>query len=183
MSDSAPKWHLMAKPSRQGLGRLRALPGVDPSRVGDLAHWTVCPLGEGFDLLVPTIARALGMIDLPRFVIEWDRLVSTGSHLMLKSSQVPKEVPKLRRYIRKHLGCASIGLKGKFSEPHVTLNYACAEPAFERSIKPISWAIDEVLLIESVTGEGRHVLHGRFPITPRQGMLFPLTHCTEARAA
>jgi 2'-5' RNA ligase len=166
----------MAK-SRQAQARLRAVPGVDLSRVGDLAHWTVCPLGEGFGALVPIIAKALGTIDLPPFAIEWDRLVSTGGHLMLTSSRRPKEVAKLRRYIRKQLGDAGIHAKDKLSEPHVTLNYTCTEPVFEREIEPIRWAIDEVLLIESVTGKKRHVAHARFEIRPRQSMLFPLTRC------
>lgn len=178
-ADSLSMWYLMVKP-RQGHDRLQAFAGADPSRTGPLAHCTVLPLGEGFGPVVPAIAQVLDEIDLMPFRIDWDRLVSTGSHLMLKASRPPADIARLRRYLRKYLRRIGVVPPGKSSDPHVTLNYSSAEPAFDRIIEPMSWLIDEVLLIESRIGKKQHVTHARFPIRPRQGMLFPLMRCSVA---
>lgn len=48
--------------------------------------------------------------------------------------------------------------------PHISLDYG---KAVERhhGIDAISWLVEEFLLIESVQGEGRHVVRERFPLS------------------
>lgn len=170
--DSHPKWHLMAKPV-EGWAAMHRLRGVDRERGVDLLHWTVLPLGVGYEGLSSVIAMALREIDLLPFVIRWDRIVATGRYVLLKPSHVPREVRRLRRVIRKALAQAGITLTGGASAPHVTLNYRWAGAVFEEEIEPIVWRIREVMLIESLTGQAEHKSHGLFPLVPRQGFLFP----------
>ena len=47
--------------------------------------------------------------------------------------------------------------------PHITLAYR-PDGLGTEAIIPISWMVEEVLLIESVVGEARHVVHGRWPL-------------------
>lgn len=150
-----------------------ALRGADPARGDDLLHWTVLSFGSGFAHLAPIIAAALREIDAAPFTIRWDRLVATGRYVMLKPSIVPREVALMRRSIRKALAKAGVPLPRSSSAPHVTLNYRWDGAAFEETIDPLAWRIDTVLLIESLTGQARHRPHGRFPLIPRQGFLFP----------
>lgn len=152
---------------------MHRLRGVDRERGEDLLHWTVMPLGAGYEPLATVIARTLREIDLLSFVIRWDRIVATGRYVMLKPSHVPREVRKLRHAIRKALAQAGITLAGGASAPHVTLNYRWDGEAFEEEIEPIAWRIREVMLVESLTGQAEHKPHGLFPLIPRQGFLFP----------
>jgi 2'-5' RNA ligase len=99
--------------------------------------------------------------------------VATGHHVTLKTSTVPREVARLRRLIRRALAQAGVPLTGSASPPHVTLNYRWDGPTFEDEIEPIVWRVREILLIESLTGQAKHDPHGRFPLIPRQGFLFP----------
>ena len=48
---------------------------------------------------------------------------------------------------------------GATPRPHVTIYYR-RDGLKDESIDPIEWAVNEVLLIESVVGQTRHVPHG-----------------------
>lgn len=152
---------------------MRALRGVDLDRGEDLLHWTVMPLGPGYEIHAPIIAAVLKEIDLDPFPICWDRLIAVGDHVLLKPSRTPWEVAKLRRAIRTVLGQAGVPIPKQSSPPHVTLNYQWTGEAFKENIEPIVWDVRDIVLIESLTGRARHEPHGTFPLIPRQGFLFP----------
>ncbi|HEX5684708.1 MAG TPA: 2'-5' RNA ligase family protein [Ideonella sp.] len=62
--------------------------------------------------------------------------------------------------------------------PHMTLVYD-PQVIQKQSIRPISWAVRELVLIHSFLGQGRHVALGRWPLygntsmRPREGELMP----------
>ena len=172
MDESQSEWHLMAK-CAEGRQAMHALPGVDRARPEHLLHWTVLPLAPGLRQAVPLLREALREIDFAPFTFLWDRRVAARRYLMLQPSHVPREVPGLRRAIRKSLKRLDLPLLGKATRPHVTLSYRWDGPAFEEPVEPIAWGIEEILLVESLTGRKTHEVHGRFSLLPRQGVLFP----------
>lgn len=55
--------------------------------------------------------------------------------------------------------------------PHLSLGYGNA-PSRSLTVPPIGWQADELLLIKSIHGEGRHEPLAAFPLIARQGVLF-----------
>lgn len=157
----------------EGRQAMHALPGVDQARPEHLLHWTVLPLAPGLHHAVPLLREALREIDFAPFSLRWDRRVAAGRYLMLQPSHLPRDVSGLRRSIRKSLKRLDLPPLGKATRPHVTLSYRWDGPAFEEPIEPIVWRIERLLLVESLTGRKMHAVHGRFPLLPRQGVLFP----------
>lgn len=172
MDESRSEWHLMAK-CAEGRRAMHALPGVDRARPDHLLHWTVLPLAPGLRQAVPLLRGALREIDFAPFTLLWDRRVAAGRYLMLQPSELPREVSGLRRAIRKMLRRLDLPRLGTATRPHVTLSYQWDGPALDEAVEPIAWRIEEILLVESHTGRMTHEIHGRFPLRPRQGVLFP----------
>ena len=152
---------------------MHALPGVDRERPEDLLHWTVLPLAPDLERAVPLLREALREIDFAPFSLRWDRRVAAGRYLMLQPSHLPAEVSRLRRAIRKSLKPLGLPPLWKATRPHVTLSYRWDGPAFKEPSEPIVWRIEEILLVESLTGRQTHRVRGQFPLVLRQGVLFP----------
>jgi RNA 2',3'-cyclic 3'-phosphodiesterase len=72
--------------------------------------------------------------------------------------------------LRDELGAAlySVGLRSRNDAPytpHVTLLYD--DPSIEKhAIEPVAWSVHEFVLIHSLLGQTRHVLLGRWPLSP-----------------
>jgi RNA 2',3'-cyclic 3'-phosphodiesterase len=52
-------------------------------------------------------------------------------------------------------------------KPHVTLlrddTYITSRP-----VAPVSWTVGELMLVDSLVGQSRYVVHGRWPLQSRQ---------------
>lgn len=183
--DSTPRWYIMAKPPPWQRRAMHFPDWACPRRGADLLHSTVLPLKTWAELGcdMETLVAALWEIEADPFVLVLDRAEGRcGGTAELACSKIPAAARRLRAAVVAALRRNGIAADGEAKlRSHVTLNYAWRQPAFRTAIEPIPWLIDEVLLIESLTGKTEHVAHGRFPVTPRQGMLFPLTHCSAAR--
>ncbi|PZR00450.1 MAG: hypothetical protein DI533_07730 [Cereibacter sphaeroides] len=60
-------------------------------------------------------------------------------------------------------------------EPHVTMAYVPGERNSEKLFQPIHWRVTEFSLVQSVQGEGRHIVLGTWPLVDGvdpQGSLF-----------
>lgn len=183
MFDSRPRWSIMAKPPAWQRSAMHRHPSACSKRASELLHLTALGLGPRDDLEceVETLVEALRTVEAEPVLLRLDRAeAKKGSrHTELVSSKPPKSAQRLRMALWNALQRRGISLPlPPRIRPHVTLNYRWQGDAFRDSIEPISWLIDELLLIESITGETRHVTHARFPIRPRQGTLFPLTRCS-----
>lgn len=173
----------MAKPAAWQRGAMHRHHSVCPKRGSELLHLTALGLGPWDDLEceLETLVEALWTVEADPVLLVLDRAEAKkgSTHTELVSSKPPKSAQRLRIALWNALQRHGIVLPPpRRIRPHVTLNYRWEGEDFRDAIEPVSWLIDEFLLIESITGEARHAVHGRFPIQPRQGMLFPLTRCS-----
>lgn len=67
-----------------------------------------------------------------------------------------------------HAACRRLGLPGSRSKkptPHVTLAYGPGFAEARMLAAPILWTIEDVMLIDSLQGQSRHVSLGRWPLS------------------
>lgn len=183
MIDSSPRWLVLAKPPVWLHAAMYDPDFADLLRGPELLHLTVLGLG-GFDDLgcdLAALRHALAGLEADPVLLVLDRLAATMNGIAALESRRSGPAQRLRLAVVAALEHSGVRFRkpGRI-RPHVTLHYGRRKPSLRMSIKPIAWLIDELLLVESITGEARHVVHGRFPIRPRQGMLFPLTRCSAA---
>lgn len=146
------------------IGSLRI--GGVPIRL-DRLHITTLSLVAGDvlpDGLAQQAAETAASIRMPAFRVIFDRLVGGNRSALL----LPSEPLEALRMFRERLGFAltraGIAFKqsGRFT-PHVTLLYG-GQPRPEEEIEPISWLVEDFVLIDSLIGETRHVEVGRWPL-------------------
>ena len=158
--------YMMAKPPRGPLSRVAGLARKDARRP-DLAHVTLLPFvdlrdGTGefvFDLL----ARMRGF-GPDAFHLAFDRIVERQC-VTLRSGKMLQGARRFQRTLIGHLRERGFEYFGKSPEPHLTINYH-RDGRGNEVIEPISWRVEEVLLIESVYGQSRHIEHGCWPLNP-----------------
>ena len=80
---------------------------------------------------------------------------------------LPSEPLEALRMFRERLGFALMRAGVAFRQggfnPHVTLLYG-GQPMPEIEIEPISWLVEDFVLIDSFIGETKHVEIGRWPL-------------------
>jgi 2'-5' RNA ligase len=124
-----------------------------------LVHDDVLPEG-----LAQEAAEIAASIRMPAFRVIFDRLVGGNRSALL----LPSEPLEALRMFRERLGFAlmragvAFRQSGKFT-PHMTLLYG-GQPMPEQEIEPISWLVEDFVLIDSFIGETRHVEVGRWPL-------------------
>ena len=89
---------------------------------------------------------------------------------MLNVGEGARRIVALRRSIERALLREGIAVHFD-NRPHMTLAYG-PQPTTWSRIDPIAWMVDELRLVGSLQGKGRHIDHGRVPLTSRQGSLF-----------
>lgn len=117
-------------------------------------------LPEGLALEAAEVAASIRM---PSFRVIFDRLVGGNRSALL----LPSEPLEALRMFRERLGFALMRAGIPFRQggfnPHVTLLYG-GQPMPEIEIEPISWLVEDFVLIDSIIGETRHVEVGRWPL-------------------
>lgn len=157
--------YLMAKPPRGLRNLIWAFPQTDKSRSADLLHITLLPfvdLTETPPGFVPALIALLDNFGADTFRVIFDRIVANGSTFLLGSEPmagVRRFQSELTRYLRRQ----SFPFFGERPNPHITIRYGSGGLG-DRIIDPISWTIDEILLIESIVREKRHKVHGRWSL-------------------
>lgn len=170
----------MAKPPPEARRVIHALDEASPRRPAKLLHWTVLPLGPvgGIGCGSDSLLAAIDGIDAAPFTLVFDRVACrAGGTAALTVTRLPAAVRKLRAALGDALMRAGATPVHKPSRPHVTLDYGWPGRNAVRPVDPVVWEIDRVVLVESVTGEARHVHLGEGRLVPRQGSLFPLLPC------
>lgn len=151
---------------------IAALPHVDHARPSDLLHMTMLGLWDATGdapARVADLGRHLDAFRAPPFDLAFDRVRRRGRHVELVSTRRLAEAKTLRQLLVDHLvdRCGlPVRRPGKL-RPHVTLHYASAGEPFDEWIDPLGWRVEEMLLIESVVGETRHVTLGRWALRGR----------------
>lgn len=138
-------------------------------------HVSLCGLGayEGVPSHILALAReAAKGLAMASFDVRFDRLMSFSgfraphkpSPLVLTGKEGLGDVRDFRSHLREALSATGLRRRGpKAFEPHVTLLYDRVRvPATDT--RPVGWHVDELVLIDSLYGHGRHVVLDRWPL-------------------
>ncbi len=161
--------YLMVKPTADALLQLacqRAALGIDAGSYSlDRLHSTFVRLGETSPATLDLARLALDGLHAEPFPIGFDSVDGN----LLKGCKGLSALNAFQRRLANHMlarGCPVIAHNFWL---HLCLTYTDPVPVRRLRIAPISWTVEEIQLIESVHGQGRHVTHGRWRLAARQG--------------
>ncbi|MBC9033353.1 hypothetical protein IAG41_13230 [Sphingomonas sp. JC676] len=160
--------YLMAKPYEQGaaaMDSVRLVHGLSRKYAVSRFHFTLLPFGD-----IRTISRsdfericlAAASLQAEPFEVTLNRV--RGNALVGNAMRPMRDFQ--RALVMRLATFGLITLDYDF-DPHVSLAYTDWQPRNIR-IDPISWRVEEFLLVNSIHGEG-HELLGRWPLIQRQG--------------
>lgn len=106
---------------------------------------------------------AIAALPLVRFRVALDRMVGSGSHVVMLPSEPLAGFVAFQGRLDAALRAAglSAGPGWRFN-PHVTLLYG--RHAADEWITPISWEVEQIFLLDSVVGERRHDVIACWPL-------------------
>jgi 2'-5' RNA ligase len=128
-------------------------------------HMTLAFLGEydkSPERLFEAVAKALANFDHPPIDVSFNQLLSFGREgfnrpLVLGSDKRMVELHRFRQKLALSLLDAGIREPGRMSfTPHMTLLYD-KQMIQPREIDPIRWRLDELVLVDSLRSQTRHV--------------------------
>jgi len=128
-------------------------------------------LGGFVDPLPPAIMSAAmtaaGTVSMPPFKVMFNRISSFNGGsgqlaLVLTGDEGIVGFRKLQEALSLALARAGLSRRRKtLPTPHMTIAYS--DRSCELSIEPICWTVNEFVLIDSLVGQSRHLLLGRWP--------------------
>ncbi len=122
-------------------------------------------IGVPNDLIERLLAIG-GEIDMPGFLLSLGRVVGTTRSVALRPNGRSAGLALLQRAIHQRVTAVGLDVREGWSfSPHMTLGYR-DEPAFARSIDPIVWQVEQLVLIHSHVGETRHDIIGCWDLSP-----------------
>lgn len=142
----------------------------------DQLHMTLLPFPLYPSLPEPLarhIIRILSAVELPSCRIIVDRLVLGRRSALLQPSEPLPELRSFQRMLAGLVRQAGLqALEGHRFSPHFTLFYdgPVGPGAY---IDPISWTAEELVLVHSFHGQGRHETLARWPLTMRHRSQVP----------
>jgi 2'-5' RNA ligase len=159
---------MMVKPTADALCRIATLARTDRQRDTDLIHMTILPfvdLAEWPAEFVAVLCRAMEGFEADVFDVCCDRIVERRA-VTLRSRKRQAGARLLQKRLMAHLQARDFGFFGEAPDPHVTVSYH-RDGQGNETIVPISWTVDEILLVESVFGKATHMIHGRWKLRRR----------------
>jgi 2'-5' RNA ligase len=151
---------------REAAARCRDLPGLVADRMpDDRLHMTLGRFGSFAETPragIDWVEKRLSGAALPALRMYLDTLVSGRRSALLLPGEPPEAFGALQHAVLKRLGDDPGSWRR--IRPHVTLGYGGPD-APTRAIDPIGWTADRLLLVESLVGEGRHVVHASWRLT------------------
>jgi 2'-5' RNA ligase len=157
--------YLMAKPPAEIVARIHSLPRNDQRRAADLLHITFAAfmdLAEAPAGFLELVIRGIDDFDANAFPVRFDRIECRKATTLRSSAPLAAAWEfqrQLAEYFQQH-GFKEFNLP---PELHVTINYR-GDGLGAEAIDPIEWIAAEILLVESVVGQARHIVHGRWPL-------------------
>ena len=166
MSQALRPLYAMAKFSLEEQARIMALFRASRIRPPDLLHMTL--LGfvdlarppDGFSL--SALLATLNGFEANPFDVVFDTIVERKA-VTLRSSSPLTAARAFQRKLVDFLKRRGFPYFGEAPVPHVTINYH-GDGRGDQRIDPIAFRIEEVLLIESITGKTQHEPRGRLPL-------------------
>lgn len=161
--------YIMAKPpavARKMIENLRRDLGISASYGAERFHATLVPLGEGRDLLQSRLERiryAGGSLSNEPFDVVFDRVQGNA----LAGGRALGELRTFQKNLVDRLMAFGVFVSDYDFHPHLSLTYGAYH---ERNIAipAIRWTVEEILLVRSIHGEGRHELLHRWHLTRKQ---------------
>jgi RNA 2',3'-cyclic 3'-phosphodiesterase len=147
-----------------------------PSLDGRRLHLTVYPIGSFLDSPAQTIANACAAADtisVAPFEVSLDHAVtrttrSGDSHLVLTADHDCEALIAFQQ--RMHRAMRQVGVrtvKGWSFRPHMTLRYN-EYTLVDQKVPPLTWRVDEFILIESLRGRTIHNHLRKWPLTDKR---------------
>lgn len=136
-------------------------------------HLTICPVA-GVDhpdpVLVTRARKAASAVRTAPFTLSFDRIMKFNGRpasrpLVITTEMTSRELNEIAAELC--AACRALGITASRSAkitPHVTLAYGTSHLEPRGLEKPILWTIDEITLIDSLQGQGRHEWLGRWPL-------------------
>jgi 2'-5' RNA ligase len=159
-------------PARQTeLIRLCALLGIEISYSPDRWHCTLVPLGESSPARIAAVLQALRTFSAEPFSVVFDHV--EGSTLKPRNGLRTPGV--FQHALTRHLIASGIDLPDYTFGLHLNLDYW---KGLDRRVQVplVNWLVEDVVLVESVNGEGRHIEHGVCRLERRQWKFDFLCH-------
>lgn len=159
--------YVFAKPSDEGRAAIGALRRTSRGRALDLLHTTLLPFFDLDDAPPQAVRHIIALLNEFRgdaFDLTFDSIVERRG-VTLRSTRRLEGALAFQQALAAHLRARNFPFFGRAPEPHLTINYR-RDGYGNESISPIGWRVDEILLVESVVGETRHVVHGRWALGP-----------------
>ncbi len=123
------------------------------------------------EALLPVIDQAACAVDAAPFDLVLDRLDGWrdgGAALFSRRTDFRSGVCRYQRKLVDALRAAGlVQPKGRRFQPHISLVYA-RQHVPPRSLEPIPWHVNELVLVHSLYGQSRHVVLARWPLWSRQ---------------
>jgi 2'-5' RNA ligase len=159
--------YVMIKPPIEIAQLIWRLPLTSRSRGLELLHATMLPLGDRMAIDGATLASlmaALGGMAAASFRIVFDRIEASRDKILLTGSEPIRGALRFQEKLYDVLGGAGLAVPRRTIRPHITLDYRWSGPPGSAPVDPISWQVEEYVLIESVVGEARHIERGRWAL-------------------
>lgn len=148
----------------------RRLSGVyrcPPPQAHDRLHMTVCHVGDrlGEDKALEAKARqAASMLVAKPFRVTFDRVLNFGAQVVLAGGEGIEEMVRFQRRLHVHMAQAGLARSAKAYTPHVTLFYGSSARVEEEKVEPISWVVNELVLVRSPQGLTQHHRLASWPL-------------------
>jgi len=151
------------------LGMMGSVYHLAGSRLpADRLHITLAMIGGTYEApqprLVERIGEALHGLRLPAQRPVFDQLVRANDRALLTASEPLTFVESFRHDLVQRLGDAGVAAEVPDSLPHMTLAHGRQWRTGTEGVDPISWRADELVLIESHVGAGRHIARGSWAL-------------------
>ncbi|WBX83490.1 2'-5' RNA ligase family protein [Sphingosinicella microcystinivorans] len=134
----------------------------------DRLHITLAMIGGHYEApqpkLVERVGEVLHDVPLPAQRPVFNQLVRANDRALLTASEPLTFIESFRHDLVRRLGAAGLAADVPPSPPHVTLAHGHQWRTGTERIDPISWRADELVLVESHVGAGRHTLRAHWPL-------------------
>jgi 2'-5' RNA ligase len=118
------------------------------------------------DKLAATLMAIGNDIDMPGFLLPLGRVIGTTRSVALRPKGRSTGLALLQQAIHERVIGAGLSLREGWSfSPHMTLGYRDGA-SFARSVDPIAWQVQELVLVHSHVGQTRHESIGHWPLAP-----------------
>lgn len=154
--------YVMAKPPPPLARQIWSHPRSDKRRPPELLHMTMLPLVDLARFAPATLdylCAVMAAFEAASFRVVFDR-IEERHVVALRGSEPMRGALACQKKLAGFLRANGFPFIGPPPDVHITMSYR-RDGLGLASFDPVSWRAEELLLVESVFGETRHVVHAR----------------------